>query len=204
MRSITQTKFLATNYSYLQGLRLMPIGLCLLLISLWVNNHYGVVVKDFTLPIVFVLGSVLLFLMIDQYYKCTFGVVKLTLTARRIELILTVVVGILTIGTLWVDSEFELPFTPIGLVFAIAFLADNPKAHFPLNKFSIIKFIASTCLIIVSFLPLFLGANWWNAFGIQSATDGILILAGILMIGASVIWHIYFINSLPATEGKDE
>jgi hypothetical protein len=204
MKSITETRFLATYYSSLQGLRLVPFGLLLLLVSVWANSLYGVIAKDFTLPIVFVFGAALLFIMIDQYYKRAFGDVKRTVTTRRVELVGTVIAGILAVGIFWVNNAFKLPITLLGFIFAAAFLVDNPKANFPLNKFSSIKLAFSICLIIVSILPLYLGADWWNIFGINSGVLGVSILEGILLIGAGVIWHMYFINSLPSTESKDE
>lgn len=203
MKSIDQTRFLATNYLSLQGLRSIPLGLCFLLTCLWANSLFGIGAKDFTLPIVFVLGAALIYVLIDEYYKRTFGEVKRTLSARRMELILTIVLGTLAIGAFWVNISFELPFTPLGLVFAVVFLVDYPKANFPLNKLSVIKLVFSTCLVMLSILPLYSGIHWWNAFGIKSALLGISILFSVLAIAAGVIWHIYFINSLPAAEVKD-
>ena len=203
MKAISQIKFLATNYSSLQGLRSVPLGLLLLLICLWANNQHGPA-KDFILPIVFFLGAVLLSITIDQYYKHTFGDIKRTLTTRRIELIEGVVGGTLALGVFWVNISFQLPFTPMGLVFAAAFLAADPKANFPFNKLSIIKLIFSICLVMLSISPLYSGVHWWSALGIKSALIGVTILFSMLIVAQGVIWHIFFVKSLPTREAKDE
>lgn len=203
MQPIHKTRFLATHYSSLQGLRSVPIGLCLLLVSLWANSLFGIITKDFTWPVIFVVGAVLLFITIDQYYKRTFGEVTRTPAARRTESILAIVGGVLILGAFWLDGSFELPFVSIGLAFAAAFVFDNPKALFPLNKFSGVILFFSACLIFLSVSPLFVGATWWNIFGIKSASLGICLLAGVFFMVAGLIWHAFLVTSLPVTE-KDE
>src|ERR1035437_4319966 len=100
MKSITQTKFLSENYSTLHGLRVVPVGLCLFLVSLWADiSHYPV--KNLSLPIVFVFGSGLLFIAIDQYYKRTFGVVKPTFASRRAQWIRQLIGVTLAVVAYW-------------------------------------------------------------------------------------------------------
>jgi len=203
MKNITQTKFLSKNYSTLHGLKGVPLGLCLFLISFWANiSHYPV--KNISLPIVFALGSLLLFIAIDQYYKRTFGEVKQTFASRRAQWIEQFILGTLAIVAFWIDVTFNLPVNFIGLLFALSYLFDKPKITSPSNKYSIIKLVLSICMILASISPLFLGVNWWNTIGVRAPIIGVTMLVGMLGVIQGAIWHIFFVTSLPTAEVKDE
>ena len=203
MESITQTEFLSKNYSTLHGLKGVPIGLCLLLTSYWANiSHYPV--KNISLPIVFALGSLLLFIAIEQYYKRTFGEVKQTFASRRTQRIEQFILGTLALVAFWIDVTFNLPVIFVGLLFAAGFLFDKPRVTLPLNKFSTLKLILSICMILASISPLYLGANWWNTIGVRAPIIGVTMLGGLLGVIQGTIWHIFFVTSLPTAEVKDE
>src|SRR3990172_5348595 len=107
MKSNSQTKFISENYSALHGLNAVPLGLGLFLTSLWANMvQYPI--KNFSLPIVVVLGSLLLSLAVDQYYKNIFGEVKPILAKRRLYWIAQCVCGLLGIVAFWADVSFNL------------------------------------------------------------------------------------------------
>ena len=203
MKSIAQTKFLSENYSTLHGLKVVPVGLCLFMISFWVNiSHYPI--KIFSWPIVLAFGSLLLFIVINQYYKRTFGEVKPTFASRRTQWIGQLIWGALAIVAFWIDVTFSLPVNFVGLLFALSFLIDKPKITLPLNKFSTIKLVLSICIFLTSISPLCLGANWWNAFGVRTTILGVTMLVGMLVVIQGVIWHTFFVKSLPTIEAKDE
>jgi hypothetical protein len=202
MKSITQIKFLSENYSTLQGLRSVPVGACLLSVSLWANSIHGPA-RDITLPITFALGSALLLLIIDRYYKRTFGEVKRTLAKRRVEWIVTAAGVILVLFAFWADNISKLPISFTGLVFAAMFLLGNGEQISPLNNFSITKLSLSIGMLLLSILPI-LGLNWWNMVGIKSFLLAVTTLVGVFMIAEGFIWHIFLLNSLPATEAANE
>lgn len=199
MKSIITTKFLSENYTTLHGLKAVPVGLCLLLISLWANGLFDST-KILSLPIAFVIISLLLFIAVDQYYKRTFGEVKPTLASRRTQLQGILIFAILAIIAVVIDITFKFPVNFYGLVFAAILLIDKPKVALPLNKFSITKLILAVCIILASISPLFLGTNWWNTFGIRTTFLGVTMLVGMLMVFEGVIWHILFVKSLPIAE----
>lgn len=201
MKSITKIKFLSENYSTLHGLKVVPVGLCLFLISFWANiSHYPI--KDISLPIAIASGSLLLFIAIDQYYKRTFGKVKPA--SRRIQWIGQFIWGILGFVAFWADVNFNLLVNFVGLIFASSFLLDKPKVTFPLNRFTAIKLVLSICMIFASISPLYLGVKFWNAFGVRAIILGVTMLVGMLVVVQGVIWHIFFVKSLPTAEAKDE
>jgi len=203
MKSITQTKFLSINYSTLHGLKIVPIGLSLLLISYWANiSHYPI--DNISLPIVFALGSLLLFITIDQYYKHTFGEIKPTFASRRTQRIEQFILGALALVAFWADVTFNLPVNFVGLLFASSFLFEKPRVTLPLNKFSTIKLVLSICIILASISPLYLGANWWNTIGVRAPILGVTMLVGMLIVIQGTIWHFFFVTSLPTAEVKDE
>jgi hypothetical protein len=203
MKTDSQTKFLSENYSMLHGLKAVPVGLCLFLLSFWVNI-VQVPAPNISLPIAFVLGALLFYTVIDKYYKSTFGEVKPLYSQRRLYWITQFVLGLLGLFAVWVDFTFNVPVSFIGLGVACVFLIDKPKITLPLNKFSVVKLIFAICVIFVSLSPLFFGKDWWHVIGVHGTFLGVSMLAGILTIIQGVIWHIFFIKSLPATEVKDE
>jgi hypothetical protein len=181
----------------------VPLGLGLFLVSLWANIvQYPI--KNFSLPIVLALGSLLLSIAVDQYYKHTFGELKPVLVRRRLYWIAQCAWGLLGIIAFWVDVTFHLPINFIGLLFASMFLFDKPRVTFPLNKFSTVRLILSICLIFVSIAPLFFGKNWWDILGVKTTIIGVTMFVGMLMVLQGVIWHIFFVNSLPTPEANDE
>lgn len=203
MKADSQTKFLSENYSALHGLNAVPLGLCLFLTSLWANVvQYPI--KNFLLPIVLILGTLLLSLMIDQYYKNTFGEIRPTSARRRSYWIAQSIWGLLGLVAFWVDITLNLPISFIGLLFASVLLFDKPMVSVPLNRFSAVRLVASICLIFVSITPMFFGKSWWNILGVRATIIGVTMFVGALMVLQGVMWHIFFVKSLPLEEAKDE
>lgn len=193
------TKFLSVNYSALHGLNAVPSGLCLFLISLWVNVvQYPI--KNYLLPIVLVLGFIILSLVINRYYKNTYGEVKPILDRRRFNWIAQLICGLLGLVAFWVDVTQELPISFIGLLFALIFLFDKPMVSMPLNKFSTVRLVTSICIFLVSIASLFLGRNMWNILGVRENIVGVIMVIGVLIVMQGVIWHIFFVKSLPTRE----
>jgi hypothetical protein len=113
MKANSQMKFLSENYSMLHGLKAVPIGLCLFLVGFWANIAQDPV-TNFSLPLAFVLGALLFYIAIDQYYKKTFGKVKPIYTHRRVYWLTQFVFGVLGLIACWVDLTNQLPVSFIG------------------------------------------------------------------------------------------
>ena len=203
MKSISQTRFLAENYSSLHGLKIVPLGACLLVISLWANQLHGPA-RDLSFPIVVLLSSLALSLAAARYYQHSFGMVKQTPDGRRLEQIEQFMLGALALLAFWADNSLQLPVSLTGLVLAAALLVGKPRAALPLDKYSAIKLCLSICLVLVSLAPLYAGMQGWQALGIKSALLGVCMLAGAFIAVEGLLWHIFFVMSLPAVERKDE
>lgn len=203
MNANSQTKFLSENYSELHGLNAVPIGLGLFLVSLWANIvQYPI--KNFTSPIVILLGVLLFSIAVGKYYKQTFGELKPFLARRRLYWLVQAIGGLLGLVAFWADVTFNLPISFIGLLFASMFLLDKPAVTLPLNKFSAVRLVVSICIILVSIAPLYFGKNWWDILGVRTTIIGVTMLVGVLIVLQGVVWHIFFVNSLPVEEAKDE
>jgi hypothetical protein len=103
-----------------------------------------------------------------------------------------------------VDITLNLPISFIGLLFASLLLLDKPMVSLPLNRFSAVRLVASICLIFVSITPMFFGKSWWNILGVRATIIGVTIFVGALMVLQGVMWHVFFVKSLPLDETKDE
>lgn len=123
MNDIKQIRFVATNFYNLQGLRAVPLGVCLLLLSFWANGLQGPA-RDFLVPVSVLIVSLVFLFAIDRYYLQNFGRVQRTPESRHLESLFSIVGGILALGALWLDISFELPVNLLGLVFAVGLLAD--------------------------------------------------------------------------------
>ena len=102
------------------------------------------------------------------------------------------------------DITLNLPVSFIGLLFASLLLLDKPMVSVPLNRFSAVRLAASICLIFVSITPMFLGKSWWNILEVRTTLIGVTMFVGALMVLQGVMWHVFFVKSLPLEEAKDE
>ena len=196
MVDIKQIRFVATNYTNLQGLRAVPLGLCLLLVCLWANG-VAYPVRDFLVPAVSMIVSGVLLFAIDRYYLHAFGRVQRTPESRRMEWIIGAVGGILALGAFWLDTTVKLPVSLLGLVFAAGLLADYIRMTWLVKGRSLLYYPLGAILMTgVSLLPLFV-PDWWHALGIRSQMIGIAMMIGIFCMLAGVWGHIYLVRTLP-------
>jgi hypothetical protein len=203
MQPISQTKFLSENYGALHGLNAVPIGLALFLVSLWANLvHYPV--RSLLPPVVMAVVLLLLSVLVDRYYKRTYGQVRPVSAQRRRNLLLQVAAGTLGLAAFLADVSLHLPVSFIGLLFVAMFLFDKPPVRFPLNRFSAVRLVSAVLILLVSLLPLLLGRDWWSALGVRSAIVGVTMFVGLLMVLQGLLWHIFFVRALPAAEVGDE
>ena len=199
MDTLKQTRFLAANYSSLQGLRALPLGLLLLFVSLWANGQHGPT-RNLTLPILLGIATLAFLIAIDRYYSRVFGRVQRTLANRRLDVIVSVVFIILALGAFMVDTKFDFPVSSVGLVFAAIFLVEYLRVTLLYkNRFYIINLALSILMVIVSILPLLGMANFWITFGIKHPLLGTSMVVGVIMAIGGIGAHIYFVRSLPKT-----
>jgi hypothetical protein len=187
----------AANLLQLQGLRILPIGVGVILIEVWsilpVNHHQTLAVPWIILG----LGA-LVYWRIDRYYTRQFGRVRQTNRLRWKEIILMILGGILGLAGFWVDVTFKWRVSAVGLVIVAGMIADYLRVNWrdDWQEFWFYPALA-VGILIVDVLPLPVGPAFWPSLGIRSAMDGILIVTGIGMIILGVLSHGYLLRILP-------
>jgi hypothetical protein len=201
-----QIQFIAANYSRLQGLRAIPVGMLAVFVSVWTLYNQGPT-ADLTAPIVVTIVTALLYWLTDHYYNRVFGKVKQTSRQRRWEFISSVGFGILGLLAFGLDTTEVMPISTLGLVFAISFFEYFWRA----NKFEWRKFftifpengVAAILVFVISILPLF-GVFWWTAIGIKSQVVGVFMVVGIVIILTGIWGHIRMVRALSTVEAKSD
>jgi hypothetical protein len=197
MYDLKQIRFVATNFSNLQGLRAVPLGSCLVLVCLWANGLQGPA-RDFLVPALGLVGTLILLFAIDRYYLHAFGRVQRTPESRRLEWLTSAVGGILALGAVWLDISFKLPVSLVGLVLAAGLLADYIRITWLVKGRFLLYYPLGAILIAgVSVLPLLGVSNWWKACGLNSQLIGISMAIGIYTIIAGIWGHIFLVCTLP-------
>ncbi|RJP46954.1 MAG: hypothetical protein C4583_17825 [Anaerolineaceae bacterium] len=200
----SQIKFFAANYTRLQGLRAIPVGLLAVFVSVWVLYNQGPT-ANLSQPIFVAIIAGLLYLLTDRYYNRVFGQVKPSPSKRKGEIIVSIVIGALALLAFALDTAHVLPISALGLVFAICFLeyfwrVDKYEwkkifIYFPEN------IIAAALVAIISILPIF-GISVWELAGIQWQTAGVFMIFGIVIMVTGIVGHIRMIRTLSTADMK--
>lgn len=201
---LSRIRFVATNYSRLQGLREVPVGMLVVFVAVWAMYNQGPT-ADLTAPLLVTFGAAILYWLTDRYYSRAFGQVKQTRRQRNREILASVTFGMLALLAFWLDTAVDMPVSALGLVFAAALLENfwqvtssvrkEAVSHFPEN------FVAAILILLVSILPVF-GLNWWQALGMKSQMVSVFLVIGIVLILAGIWGHIRLVRVLSAAEAK--
>jgi len=203
MDGLDNIRFVTANFTQLKGLQMAVIGLLLIGTSLWSDDHQG----DLGLPILMVMASGVLWYLTDRYYRSQFGKVRQKRSARRKEMISSVIFMFLGLGAFVLDTMGLVPFSFLGIVFAFGLLADYRR----MNASSRQRYLGfypwfSLTLLIVSFLPLLGPVDLWQRLGFGSAITGVMTVVGVLVVLAGILNHLFLVNTLPTLteDGNDK
>jgi len=197
MDNIKQLRFFTQNYPHLQGLRTIPLGLLLLLLSLWANLLHGAA-RDLTLPISVTLVCLAIYLLIDGYYNRVYGKVKRAISHS--EVFITANGAVLALAAFYIDTHNMINISLLGLVFAIAFVFTGFWYWRPASTLLYTNIILALTLVILCFLPLITNQEWWGILGFKSLLLAFTFIYGLYCIICGIIAHIYFIKSLPSIQ----
>lgn len=201
MNELKKIQFVTTNFPFLQGLKTVAIGIFLLFIGKYSPAQQGNL--SITLPLL-VVTLVLVFLA-NRYYRKNFGQVQITKKARRMEIIISLIFGILALIAFMIDTSLLLPVSLLGFVFAVGLISDYLRLTMVVKMpfLSIYPWLA-VFIILINLFPI-LGLNIiWENLGFENAVDGVLTLMGLSMIVIGVAGHMFLIRSLPAPlQGQD-
>ena len=202
----TQIQFVAANYSRLQGLKEVPVGMLVVFVSVWAMYNQGPT-ANLTAPLLALIGSALLYWLTGRYYSRAFGQVKQTRSQRNREIISSIAFSILALLAFWLDTAVQIPFCALGLVFAAALFENFWRATEVVRKNAIAlfpeNFAAAILILIVSILPV-LDLKWWQAFGMKSQVVSVFMVIGIVIILAGIWGHVRIVRTLPVGEAKPD
>lgn len=191
MNNLNRAHSLATNFSAYQGLKGIPLGLLLMLISFWASAQ--------TAPgpaLYFPVGITILFgylyWLVNQFYTRVFGVVvpdnKLKIISRVGEISL----GISALIAFWADVTYSPAFSILGLIFAGALLFDYRRVAGKSKDHLLLFYpIAALLMTVLSLIPMF-NINWWEPLGIKALLYAVCATAGLLFVILGVVMHISF------------
>lgn len=195
MQNVQRIRFVAANFSVLQGLKAVPLGLLLIFTVLWANNQQGPA-SDLTLPILFGAGTIVLYWLISRYYRTRYGKVEGLSKQKWVEYAFGVAGGVFALAAFYLDTAYDLPFSCIGLLLALSFLAEYVRANlFVRGNYlllpSIISFIV---LLVVSILPLLGYDDWWQVLNLRGQLFGVLVAGGMVILVWGLVYHWFLIR----------
>ncbi len=203
---LTKIRFAAANYSRLQGLREVPVGLLVVFVSVWAMYNHGPT-ANLTAPLLATIGAALLYWLTGRYYDRTFGRVKQTRGQRNREMAASVIFSALALLAFWLDTAVTLPFCALGLVFAAALFENFRRATESARSLAFAlfpeNFVAAVLILVVSILPVF-GLDWWRVFGMQSQVVSVFLVIGVVIIVAGIWGHIRITRDLSVAEAKSD
>ena len=203
---LSKIRFAAANYSRLQGLRAIPVGLLAVYVSVWALYNQGPT-AHLSEPILVAVITSLLYFLTDRYYNRVFGQVKQSPGKRKVELIASVAVGALALLAFILDTARVLPISALSLIFAACFLENFWRTDKSEWKKIVVYFpeniIAAILVSAAGILPLF-GFSVWEAIGIKWQIVGMVMLFGIAIIVTGIWGHIRLIRTLRLAEEKQD
>ena len=198
MYTVNRIRFVATNFYNLQGLRAVPLGLCMLLLSLWANRLHGPA-RDFLIPIAAMVGTIIVLFLIDRFYLHTFGRVQRTSESRQLEWLFSMIGAVLALTAFWLDVSFKLPVSLLGLVFAASLMADYLRITWLVKGRFLLYYPLGAVLMAGLSILQWLGVpHWWLALGIKHQLLGIVMAVGMFTMIAGIWGHIFLSRTLPS------
>jgi hypothetical protein len=192
-----KTRFLAMNFARLQGLRVVPFGLLLFLVSFWANTQRGPA-RNFLLPVVMGLLCIGLYILIDRYYHTTFGHVVASPEGRRADRILSAIGGAAALAAFLLDMRLSLPVSLVGLVFAIAILGEYIRfVRYAHRWYTLLMPLFVLLTVLISLLPALGLHDLWQQIGIKAEMLGVCMAASAILMTAGLFSHLYFTRALP-------
>lgn len=177
---------LAVHYSRLQGLRAVPPGLILLLVTLWANFASGPS-RNILIPIIISILGALLYELIDHYNKNSFGQTRPKKGDRVKDILIQFLVGVLALVP---DSLVELVFVAL---FTYGYLktarSGKPSRLYPL--------VLAGLITLVRLSPLFGMGPWWQVLGMREQMEGVLVLISAIGLFWGILDHLYLRSKQP-------
>jgi hypothetical protein len=193
MHKLDHVQSLTTNFSFFQGLKGIPLGLLLMVLSVWASAQTG--------PgpaLLFPIGSVVVLLglywIVCQFYQRVFGIVVQAKRRKTASYFREGFMGVAALVAFWIDTSLSISISVLGLIFAGAMLVDYGRVPEKTGNRLLWFYPASALLMLVlSLIPCF-DLYWWETLGFKALMYGITTAAGMLFIILGVVAHIALEN----------
>jgi hypothetical protein len=195
MKDLTQVRSFTRNYSNLQGLKMIPLGLLLAFIAWWANSQHGRP-QSWLLPGIAIGLAAILYWLAARYYDHSVGKVFLTRRQKITEGVLGVVGGLVALLAFWVDVSLHLSISAIGLIFTGVFILTYGRIIYKMKNPDHgwnLYLVAAGIMLILSLSPL-IGLAWWKAIGFRALIHGISAAAGVLSTLIGFWGHMLFMK----------
>ncbi|MDH5605439.1 MAG: hypothetical protein OEY93_00995 [Anaerolineae bacterium] len=186
---------ITTNFSGLQGLKQVPLGLMLSVISLWASAQTGPA-KDIIFPVGCAILFFYIYQVVNNFYKRAFGTVIPTFKQRLLEAARVLVGAAAALTAFYVDVAIMPSISMVGLVFGVAILAEYFRISRKTNNNEMKYYPAAALFIFVLSSAPILGFNWWDPMGFKALILGICTVAGIAFTIIGMLTHISLENLL--------
>ena len=203
MKDMSTVRMITANFSSLQGLKMVPLGLLLLLVSLWANALTAPA-RDFLFPGACMAAAFFLYWLIARFYSHTYGTVSPTRQQRNHEYLRGLVGGVIGLAAFLIDVYLRPAFSATGLMLAGVIAAEYVRLTRGMRWMPwwfVPNLLAFLLLVGLSLLPL-AGVIWWKAVGIKALLVGVAAFSGALFMLIGVLAHILLARwLLPSREG---
>lgn len=198
MTDLRKIRFITANYSRLQGLKAVPTGMLLFLVTLWTNGQ-RVKDRDITLPLLWFAAAIGLYALIDWYYRKSIGRVEQPQRSVWVDVAITTAGAVLVLGAFAVDMESLLPVSLFALVFALELLLDYVRMTRLAGTESLTGFppalFCAASIALSGLLPL-LGEKTIALFGFRSPIFLVFAVDGILVVLYGLAGHFFLVRSI--------
>jgi hypothetical protein len=193
MQKQSHVRSLTTNFSFFQGLKGIPLGLLLMVLSIWASAQ--------TAPgpaLFFPIGSVVVLLglywIVYRFYQQVFGVVVQAKRRKTASTIREGLIGAAALAAFWIDTSLSISISVLGLIFAGAMLVDYGRVPGKTGNRLLWFYPAGALLMLSLSLIPFFNLTWWETLGFKALLYGITAAAGMLFIILGVATHIALEN----------
>jgi hypothetical protein len=204
MTDLQKIRFITANFSALQGLKHIPIGLFMAYAAVFDDAQTGRAARDLTVPCLLTPVFILLYAIIHVYYRRNFGRVESSRPPRAMDAV--ILLGFLAIawGAFAVDTLERVPVSFFAIFFALVlFLGQWGMVRQSGGKYPVAVPAGWICIALVflsAFLPL-LGGKAAGVFGFHSAFTLVSVGVGFLFALYGFFDHLFLVRAMaPAAE----
>jgi uncharacterized membrane protein YoaK (UPF0700 family) len=207
MTDLMKARFITLNYDRLQGLKALPPGLLLFGIILWTNGQTGRA-RDLSIPLLMFLCGVIVYALIDRYYRANYGRVEQPSKFLWLDVVLSTAAAILAMAGFAADMASAFPISLYALIFAVILFFDYVRMVRRTGGLSLTIFTPALLFIgllaLTALLPL-AGRETWKAIGFRSPYFLVYGVDGILISLYGIAGHLFLAGSMHSIrEVKDE